>query len=120
MLVAKSMELARYKSVVDAAYTSVIKLTKRQNRKETLLLLRNCKSFNELSGLLIGVAVVSVYFCLKLTRHKTAIPFIAKYVFRNQPMSVTSAEKLFNVVTSYVFAIGGIWIIAALFYLANG
>jgi hypothetical protein len=76
-------------------------------------------NWQPLSGLCIGVALMSVYFYIYLTRHRLAIPIIAKHVFRSQQMSERSAEGLFNVLTSYIFAIGGIWIIAALFYLAN-
>ena len=76
-------------------------------------------NWQPLSGLLIGVALIALYLYLYLTRHKTFIPLIARHVFRNQLMSEQSAESLFNVVTSYMFVIGGVLIILALFYLTN-
>jgi hypothetical protein len=77
-------------------------------------------NWQPLSGLFIGIALIALYLYLYLTRHRIFIPLIARHVFRNQLMSEKSAEGLFNVVTSYMFAIGGILIILALFYLTNG
>jgi hypothetical protein len=73
-----------------------------------------------LFGLCIGVALISIYLYLYATKHCLVIPLIARYVFGNAPSSIRSAEGLFNVLTSYVFVIGGIWIVLALFYLTNG
>jgi hypothetical protein len=48
VLLAAAMPLDRYKAIVNGAHDSIIQMSKRQDRKELSLLLRNCKSFNEL------------------------------------------------------------------------
>jgi hypothetical protein len=42
-----------------------------------------------------------------------------KKIFRNQFMAEKSAESLLSVVTSFLFMIGGIWIVVAIYYLSN-
>jgi hypothetical protein len=70
-----------------------------------------------LSGLIIGLLLV-VLFCLLYTRwRKKPVQWIAKHIFRNQLMSEQSATSLFNVLISFMFTIGGLWIILALMYL---
>lgn len=44
---AKAMEMEHYKALVNAAGDSIALMSKRQDRKELSLLMRNCKSFNE-------------------------------------------------------------------------
>ena len=71
------------------------------------------------SGLFIGSAIVALYFYLYAIRRKRMVPWIAKHVFRDQFMSKVSADSLFKVVTSFLFMIGGIVVIVALYYLTN-
>jgi hypothetical protein len=68
---------------------------------------------------LIGIAILGIYYFLHFRKKQIIVPWIAKYMLRNQNM-VPSAEGLFNVVTSFIFLVGGIWIIVAIFYLSNG
>jgi hypothetical protein len=70
-----------------------------------------------LSGLIIGVLVIAIYLYLYLRRKAEIVQWIAKYIFRQQFMSEKSAENLFNVATSFVATIGGLWIILAIYYL---
>jgi hypothetical protein len=48
VLLAAAMPMDRYKAIVNGAHDFIIQMSKRQDRKELSLLLRNCKSFNEL------------------------------------------------------------------------
>src|SRR5260370_21106695 len=47
VLLAAAMPMDRYKTIVNEAHDSIVQISKRQDRKELSLLLRNCKSFNE-------------------------------------------------------------------------
>ena len=71
------------------------------------------------AGLFIGVIIITSYFYLHARMKHYCLPLIAKYVFRDENM-IPSAEGAFNVATSYLFMFGGIWIVIALYYLANG
>jgi predicted PurR-regulated permease PerM len=73
-----------------------------------------------LVGLLIGSLIVAFFLYLHLRQKRNIVRWIARYVFRNQIMSDRSAESLFNVVTSFIAGVGGLWIILALYYLTNG
>ncbi len=75
------------------------------------------KYWQPLSGLVIGLLLI-ILFCLLYTRwRKTPVEWIAKHIFRNQLMSEKSATGLFNVIISFIFMIGGLWVILALVYL---
>jgi hypothetical protein len=66
-----------------------------------------------------GVLLVGVFLYLHLVLKPKIVKWIAKYIFRNQVFSERSAEGLFNVAVSFIAAIGGIWIIFAIYYLTN-
>ena len=66
-----------------------------------------------------GVGLVAFFLYLHLLRKADSIRWIAKYIFRSQPMSEKSAEGLFNTAASFVVTVGGLWIILAIFYLTN-
>ena len=70
-----------------------------------------------LSGLFIGLLTVFVFLYLHIFQKANIVQWIAKYIFRNQFMSEKSAENLFNVITSFLVTIGGLWIILAIYYL---
>lgn len=72
-----------------------------------------------LSGLIIGIVLVAFFLHLHLHRKQGAIRWIADNVFHNQFMAEHSAEGAFNVATSFVFTVGGLWIILAMLYLTN-
>ena len=75
------------------------------------------KNWQAIFGLIIGLLLM-ILFCLLYNRwRKAPIQWIAKHIFRNQLMSEKSAESLFNVITSFVFLIGMLWIVLALVYL---
>jgi hypothetical protein len=67
--------------------------------------------------LVAGCGTVGLFLYLHLSKKRSAIAWLAKYVFRSQMMSERSAEGLFNVVSSFVVMIGGIWILMALYVL---
>ena len=69
--------------------------------------------------LLIGVLILGLYYYLHINKKQRIVPWIAKHIFRNENMTF-SAESLFNVVTSFLFMIGGIWVIVGMFHLSNG
>lgn len=69
-----------------------------------------------LAGLLLGVLLVTLYFYLYLNRNERAVPWIAKYIFRNQHMT-PSADDAYKAATSYLLAFGSLLIIIALLYL---
>jgi hypothetical protein len=71
-----------------------------------------------LTGLTLGIVMVFLYFYLYATRKKALVPWVARYVFRNQAMSEKSADSLVKVLASYLFMFGGLIIILALLYLA--
>lgn len=50
---------------------------------------------------------------------KRAVQWIAEYIFRNKLGSEQSADSLFMVVTSFIVAIGGVWIVVAILFLTN-
>lgn len=59
------------------------------------------------------------FFYLNTYGKKSLIRWVAKNVFRNQMMSEKSAESLITVVTSFIFVIGGLWVILAILFLTN-
>jgi len=71
------------------------------------------------TGLLLGGLILGFYYYLHIKWKGHIVPWIAQHVFRNQNMMV-SATSFFNVVSSFVFLLGGIWIVTALYYLGNG
>jgi hypothetical protein len=84
-----------------------------------ILILYILTSCRPLIGILLGLILVASFFYLHLYQKKNIVGWVAKYIFRNQYRSVKSAEGLFNAVVSFIFAIGGIWIILAVYYLTN-
>lgn len=70
-------------------------------------------------ALLAGLLILFVYYFLHFKVKNKAVMWIAKNIFRSENMT-PSAEDLFNVITSFLFMFGGIWVIVAIFYLANG
>ena len=70
-------------------------------------------------GLFIGIIMLILYFYLHVRMKHYCLRLIAKYVFRNENM-IPSAESAFNVATSFLFMFGGVWVVLALYYLANG
>ena len=74
-------------------------------------------NWQSLSGLIIGLLMVTLFICLYTRWKKGSIQWIAKNIFRNQLMSEKSAESLLNVLSGFLFAIGGLWIILALVFL---
>ncbi len=70
-----------------------------------------------LSGMLIGLLIVAFFILLKTRWKKKSVQWVARVIFRNQIMSEKSAESLFNVVTSFLLTLGGLWIILALLFL---
>jgi hypothetical protein len=66
-----------------------------------------------------GVLLVGIFLCLHLVLKPRIVQWIAKYIFRNNLFSEKSAEGLFNVAVSFIGAIGGIWIIFAIYFLTN-
>lgn len=73
-----------------------------------------------LSGLLIGALLVAIYMNLYTNRRRNIIPWISSRLFRNQLMSERSAEGLFDVATSFLLMVGGLWLLLAIYYLTNG
>jgi hypothetical protein len=71
-----------------------------------------------ISGLFIGAFMVIAYLYLYTSKAKRIIPWMAKYIFRNQIFAERSAESLFNVVTSFLFMGGGLLIILAIYFLS--
>jgi hypothetical protein len=69
--------------------------------------------------LLAGSGLVAFFLYLHLVRKADSVRWIAKYIFRNQLMSEKSAEALFDIATSFVVTVGGLWIILAIYYLTN-
>ena len=78
-------------------------------------------TFNQapLSGLFVGILLVALFLYLYVLKKNMAVAWIAKHIFRNQFMSEKSAEGLFDVLTSFIVTIGGLWIILAIYYLSN-
>jgi hypothetical protein len=75
------------------------------------------KYWAPLSGLIIGSLLI-ILFCFLYTRwRKAPVKWIAKHIFRDQFKSETSANGLFNVLISFIFTIGGLWVVLALLYL---
>lgn len=75
------------------------------------------KYWQPLSGLIIGLLLVTL-FCFLYTRwRKKPVEWISKHIFRNQFMSEKSANGLYNVLISFIPMIGGLWIVLALLYL---
>jgi hypothetical protein len=70
--------------------------------------------------LTMGIVILTLYYYLQLNKKKHIIPWMAKYIFRNQFLSEKSAESLFNVITSFLFTIGGIWAIVGIYFLSKG
>lgn len=50
---------------------------------------------------------------------KKTVQWIARYIFRDKLGSEQSADSLFMVVTSFLVAIGAVWVIVAILFLAN-
>ena len=71
-----------------------------------------------LSGLILGALIIALYLYLYLNRDKKIVPWIARYIFRNQNMT-PSADSLFKVAGSYLLMFGGLVIILALLYLTH-
>jgi hypothetical protein len=67
--------------------------------------------------LVAGCGMVGLFLYLHMSKKRNAIAWLAKYVFRSQMMNERSAESLFNVASSFVVMIGGIWILMALYVL---
>ena len=76
-------------------------------------------NWQPVTGLLLGGLILGFYYYLQIKWKGCIVPWIARHVFRN-PNMVASATSFFNVVSSFVFLVGGIWIVAALYYLGNG
>jgi len=72
-----------------------------------------------ISGLFIGLLMLALYYYLHFKAKDRVAFWIAKHIFRNQNR-IASAGDLFNVVTSFLFMFGGIWVIVAIYYLSNG
>jgi hypothetical protein len=74
-----------------------------------------------LIGLLIGLVILAfvgyVNWCG--TVKADTVRWVARYIFCNQFRSEQSADGLFMVVTSFVLAIGGMWVVLALLYLVH-
>ena len=70
--------------------------------------------------LVAGSVLVALFLYLHLLKKQEIIRRMAKYIFRNQIMAEKSAEGLFNVATSFVVTVGGLWMILAIYYLTNG
>ena len=77
------------------------------------------KFWAPITVLIAGLILVSFFIYLHLKLKPRIVKWIAKYIFRNENM-VPSAEGVFNVATSFVAMIGGLWIILAIYYLSNG
>ena len=71
-----------------------------------------------LTVLLIGVLCIFFFIYLHVYQKKRIVHWMAKYIFRNEHM-IPSATDAFNVVTSFIVTIGGLWVILSLFYLVN-
>ena len=69
-------------------------------------------------GLFVGITIALFYFFLHTRVKHYCLTLIAKHIFRDENM-IPSAESAFNVATSYLFMFGGLWIVLALYYLAN-
>lgn len=69
--------------------------------------------------LVAGLILVSFFLYLHLSLKTRIVRWIAKSVFRNEN-ATSSAEGIFNVATSLIVTIGGLWIILAIYYLSNG
>lgn len=69
--------------------------------------------------LVLGPLMLGFYYYLHLKKKQSVLPWIARNIFRNENM-IPSAESLFNVLSSFLFMFGLIWVIVAIFYLANG
>jgi hypothetical protein len=70
-------------------------------------------------ALLVGLVVLALYYYLQVRSKVYILRWIAKSIFRNQNM-LPSAESMFNVATSFLFMVGGIWVIVAIYYLSSG
>ena len=70
--------------------------------------------------LVAGSVLITLFLFIHLLKKQEIIRWMAKYIFRNQIMAEKSAEGLFNVATSFVVTVGGLWISLAIYYLTNG
>jgi hypothetical protein len=68
--------------------------------------------------LFLGGAVVTFYYYLHTRLKQQCVAWIAKHIFRNEN-AIPSGENAFNVTTSYILMFGGMFIVLALYYLAN-
>ena len=66
----------------------------------------------------LGALMLVIYYYLQVRRKKQCVRWIMQHVFRSEYM-IASAESLFNVVTSFLFMIGGVWIIVGIYYLSS-
>ncbi len=64
-------------------------------------------------GLLTFVGYINWY---KQTK-QSVVGWVARQVFRNGFRSDVSADNLFMTITSFLLALGGIWIVVAVLYL---
>jgi hypothetical protein len=69
-------------------------------------------------GMGLGALMLVLYYYLRVRRKGECVRWIAQHVFGSE-YKITSAESLFNVVTSFLFMIGGVWIIVGIYYLSN-
>lgn len=69
-----------------------------------------------LSGLLIGILVLGLFFILHLRWKKPIIEWVVMKVFRDISY-MQSTESFFNVVVSFLFTMGALMIILALMFL---
>ena len=72
-----------------------------------------------IAGIFLGLLMLTFYYYLQISKKAQIVTWIAKNIFRNQFMAEKSAESALNVVTSFLFMIGGIWIVVAIYYLSN-
>ncbi len=72
-----------------------------------------------IAGIFLGLLMLTFYYYLQIGKKAQIVKWIAKNIFRNQFMAEKSAESALNVVTSFLFMIGGIWIVVAIYYLSN-
>ena len=71
-----------------------------------------------ISGLVLGIFIVGVYFCLYAKRNKKIVQWIARNIFRD-PNMTPSADSAFKVATSFMLMFGGLIIILAFLYLTH-
>ena len=78
-------------------------------------------SWQPLLMLLIGLCAVLLVGYIQWfgSTRKTIVQWIGKYIFRDKYGSQQSADSLFMVITSFLVAVGGVWIVVAILFLTN-